>query len=1100
MADTLIFDLSEFEILEQPFDFEEEIRKPEKSRIFTLDEQLVDFFEKSMPSRKPTKYELQQLKSMRDRIRLAYGKLITVTDTDYVIDTVRKSVNVSWIHPVYAQFNYKSYAYETEWMPFFEQARRRLPNYYPQLIEALPKPYQTTGEGRPLLKSNTYVDEKGGNAVNGLGPFISTKTIINDDGTTDIITVPIENTSDDLKSTGFYLDQRMLELPRPMIDHPFLKTIQPSYFETPNSLVDVYPNIEAIMEHAIPVTTDPYSEASKYLKLYDVKLSQISWSSWKERFPPAEQKETPTSVQDLTFERSKDDAPGEILLKVYTPWNSGVESRLWLSQQIDGGYLVSQLLLSESSSAGLLSVLPPVELPVHSYPEANPEICINLTSNFDMFLSSGLYRPIMEYDKSSKLKLQTGLKCNVIPVGSIQQEKRDSGFKDRLGWKESTKNDIKSEYDKLLRQFYVPPKLDEVVLYDKIARQIESERQKDIQVILEDNNRLSEDKAEAIELIIRDLHLENRQYFDTTNQFVICSHTLSILHGNMEDRMAFYSEWTTPVEGYRVCKYCGEEINKDSFIAVKEYDEDGHIVMEYDALPTNPTENKLTTSILQLKHIFDLNNVGENLLYIIMGFLQVIPQEEQVLPILQLIRRLTAGLKLRSQKSQSITKDKQDLVEGILGIAGSVVLLQTHLPFLIPKRSIGNKPLNISGYPRDSDDPETCNSLNSILSVLKKTFESFPASYKGNIATILRSILKSSSDLRLQSLQWIKIFSDQFKPLFENARERYTVPDFEAPTNGIVLPIEKVDNPSYMPGEFLEEEQYSECSIPKPGIILTSKRLPNLSQTIVKIQPRIVPSPNYVHVYSTYKAIEYDTLSEKEIRSNVGLGLPSIFSVLNEFVKVSDGPAFINLSSRFLSILSSTNFSPKIQQKIRTKITNIDSRQSVSLVRDISKGIFFELMNEIKGSPQAVRKINDSIKTDLTVRMTLLSEKVAEHEDFELKAKERNAFKNALRSMSDAEREITQTMVELKIADFIITNQDRERFAKEFQFEQEEEIPEDLNRPEEGYDDERDYVENGDEPITNDGNILDVDRGDYGDRAVRDYDDYTSKDMFEEDS
>jgi hypothetical protein len=62
MADVLVFELTEFEVLEQPFDFEEEIQKPQETRFFTLDEQLTDYFEKSMPKRKATKFELQKLK------------------------------------------------------------------------------------------------------------------------------------------------------------------------------------------------------------------------------------------------------------------------------------------------------------------------------------------------------------------------------------------------------------------------------------------------------------------------------------------------------------------------------------------------------------------------------------------------------------------------------------------------------------------------------------------------------------------------------------------------------------------------------------------------------------------------------------------------------------------------------------------------------------------------------------------------------------------------------------------------------------------------------------------------------------------------------
>jgi hypothetical protein len=48
MADTLTFEPGEFEMIEE-FQFEEEIQRPEELRFFTLDEQLLDYFEKVLP-------------------------------------------------------------------------------------------------------------------------------------------------------------------------------------------------------------------------------------------------------------------------------------------------------------------------------------------------------------------------------------------------------------------------------------------------------------------------------------------------------------------------------------------------------------------------------------------------------------------------------------------------------------------------------------------------------------------------------------------------------------------------------------------------------------------------------------------------------------------------------------------------------------------------------------------------------------------------------------------------------------------------------------------------------------------------------------------
>jgi len=128
--------------------------------------------------------------------------------------------------------------------------------------------------------------------------------------------------------------------------------------------------------------------------------------------------------------------------------------------------------------------------------------------------------------------------------------------------------------------------------------------------------------------------------------------------------------------------------------------------------------------------------------------------------------------------------------------------------------------------------------------------------------------------------------------------------------------------------------------------------------------------------------------------------------------------------------------------------------------------------------------------------MILLSKEAAEKEDFELVAKERNSLKASLRSMNDTERDITRQLLDLGLADFIITNKDRERFVRELNYK---EIVVDVNMPEEGYNDERDYVENGDQPVAADGSLLEVDYGDYGDRGVRDYNDYTTQNDFDND-
>jgi hypothetical protein len=1085
MADVLVFEPSEFEVLET-FDFEEEIQKPEETRFFTLDAQLTDFFEKTLPKGKVSKHEIKELKVIKDRFKTAYEKLIVATDSDYIVNTARKSIHLPWVHPVYSGFDYKQYSYEKEWRPIFEN--RRTVNYYPRMIGALPRPFVSTEAGRPLTERSMLVNEEGKKSIMGLGNYLTTKTVLRDDWYYETVTVEISNTADELKTIGFYLEDRP-ELPRPLLDHPFLKSNHPSFVKTDVSLLDSFPSVTAIMEHAIPSTTDPYS-LSGLLKLYDVKMNQIPWSAWKERFPSVERQDVTMPILELKFRHEKPDTPGEVLTKVYSKqWYSGLDSRLWLSEQVDGGYFLSKLLLSEASSAGSLAVSAFAEVPVATFPESNPEICMTLTSSFDSFLSSGLYRPIGK-----------GGQC--IPVSTILQEKVTVAYKNRIAWKESTKHDILVEYQKLLKHFQVPEFHEEPPKYQKFEHLVKSERHTDVLAIQEDLNREPEDKAEALEKIVRDLTLENRIYYDVLGQFVLCLHTIELLRGALDEKFKFYAEWTVSVDGKRVCHYCGEEINSDTYHAVKEYDEDGHVVMEYSAIEERVHTDNFVNSLAELKKLFNPDNAGESLLFTILTFLQILPEETQLLPILQLIRKLSAGLKARAAASRAIAKEKQELVEGALGIAGAVVILQAHNPFLVPKRSVGNRPLNTSGYPRDSDNPEECHVLNSILVLLRKTFESFPGSYRGSVATILREVLKKSKDLQTQSLQWIKFFAEQNKSIFENARERYEIPAEEAPKNVLVLPMDSVDDPVYLPGETLEEEMQSHCKNVKLSSMWSTKRLPNVSQKELSLDLRIEPSPYSVLVSPHDTIVRSEHLSDAEIRKRVSLGVPSGFPVLAEFSKNADGAAFVTITSRLLAFLSNTSMSVKEQKALREHLVKIDITESDSMIRDIAKGYFFELMNIVKSSPPLTRAVNDALKNDLTLRMILLSKDVAEKEDFELRAKERNTLKASLRSMNDTERELTQRLLELGLADFIITNVDRERFVRELNYKDpslEEEVIVDMDRPEEGYNDERDYVENGDEPIALDGTQLQVDYGDYGDRAVRDYNDYTAQYSFDED-
>jgi len=1062
MADILKFESGDLEILET-FEHEEEIQRPEELRFYTLDEQLTDFFEKLLPA-KLTRFQEKELRTLRDRARLAYEKTILVTDTDYVVDLRRKTVNVSWVHPVYSDFDYEEYSYAKQWEPLFSKEQRRIPNYYSRLVKALPKPYKTSETGN-AAQPGELLDKDGKNPVKILDTYKLSKTQLNDDGTFGVVNEAVQDTRDILNFKGYYLSERPLEIPR-SFDHPFLKSRHPSFLESTSSLLNVFPSVEAIVEHAIPTTTDPYNEGKKYLDLYDVQLNQISWDSWKERFPPSEYRDVPIPRTPIDLKKDENEKPAEVLLKIYDSWNSAYDPRYWLSLQKDSGTLVSKILLSNANSTGSLNAYPFTEIN-YTYPDSQAEICQSLFSSFDTFLESGLYRP---FKRKVNGKEEVYGKC--IPITTILQEKTALMYAGRIPWKESTKHDIVSEYQQVLRK-NSRIEIEVQEKYEKYETRKDSERRTDVLAIMKDPQRENEDKAEALEKIVRDLELTDKLYFDAAKDYVMCSHTLEVLKGVLKEtksKFKFYEDWTANIEGSRICKFCGEQINNDSLVAVNEYDSEGHLVMEYQALSS---EIETIISLNSLKGLFDQDNGGESLMYIILTFLQIIPIEQQLIPILQLIRNITDNLKKRA-KLGKISQDDSDYAEGLMGIAGLITLLQTHNPFLIPKRKVGPKPFETFGAPRDEGDAI----LKSIIQVLMFISKTFPVLFKGSISVVVRKILKNTEDFKIDVERFINKFYEQFKPNFDLAKERYIEPTKDEEKNVWVLPL-KTFTVSPENNDVL-------CKIFKTQVSTRMKRILTLHKPL-PLETKF-PSPSYNVINVTVKNPEFKEISKEEIRKNIDL-LPG-FSEFNTFIKTADGIAYIAVSNQILTILRNSSFPLKEQEKFRTKLRTLKI-VNLPLLRDIAKGIFLELLTTIKKTQPLVRLVLNAIKTDLTLKMILTNKKDAEDEEFELIAKERNYVKASLRAKTDIEREVYDQLLKLGIADFIVTNKDREKFYKDY--ENVTELPDE----EDGT--ERDYVENGNLPIALDGTEMQVDYGDYGDRAVVDYNDYTTQEQFADD-
>ena len=1068
----LKFEQADYEVLET-IDFSEEVSKPQELRFYTLDEQLRDFFEKSISGGKPTKFELKSLMYDRDRMRKAYDKLIVATDTDYLVNAHRTSLNVPWIYPVYSDFKWKAYSLDKEYLPLLEPVRIRQPNYYPGLIKSLPKPYVSSGNGRRA--TGDFLNSEGQKPIKVLDGFVRSKKVIQDDGSFILEDITLSD-PDDVHLEGYYLKDRGVSIPNPL-DHPFLNSEKPSFYKTEFDLLDVFPGIESILEHAIPKTEDPYGEGLKYLKVYDLKLSQVPWNLWKMRFPPADQKHSAKEIKHLEFPKQDEKAPSEILLKSYTDWYKALNERYWLSLQIDAGMYVPQLLISRSSQHGLVALGSP-EGPVH-HPQSTIDICQHLTSDFDSFLNSGLYR----YGKKDKegIEIEDG---TCVTVGHIQQEKSLTITRGRLGWSESSETDIQKHYKELLSKFREHSEIN-FTKYEKVETLQESELRKTILSILEDSMRTSQDKADAVELLIRDTDLQNKQYSDRGIP-VLCQHTMSILRGNLEENPRnFYVEWTSVAQGKRVCKFCGEEVSGEVTVATDEYDENGHLVATYESLGTDAPEQTVSNfanSLNALRSVFDLNHGGEAGLFLLLATLQLLPQESQLVPILSLMRELTKALKARKA-----SKADQDRIESLLCIPALVILLQVHQPFLIPKRSINNKPFRLSGYPRDSDSPTDSPVLDSVLAITQKLLEEIPS--RGALNELSKNITNTKK-VRDETLPFLKVFAGKFKTLLESARERYEEPPEANELNSITFPIKEVPT-SLAPGKTLGSEELGHCE-GRELIRWVTKRLPTVSQGLLKLDDKITPSPDLKLVEPEPVSLSFSKLTSKEIEQNVGLGLPKEFKIFTDALK-GDLYTFISLTSRVLDILATTSYDKKKLKALRESLHV--KYESASYMRDVVKGVFFQTLSGIPATP--MKTLLESIKTDLVFKMLLQSKEKAEKEELELRTREKNELKARYREMTDTKRELVKMLVDIGISEFIVTNEDRRRFAQDFNQKMEQEYEESLLDKPEG-DFRRDYVENGDQPVDVLGNIQEVDFGDYGDREVRDYNDYTTIYAFDE--
>lgn len=1045
-AGFLNFTPEEYQVLED-IEFDETIQRPEKVRFYTLEEQTADAFEKMVPRGKTTRFQRDQLKKEVDRFRELYEKYVMALPEDYTLREPEYAKRFSWISPVYASAERKKYDWNSAWMPLFDNIRQ--PNFYPSLLSALPRPYADTVEGAPyvLTESTEMKNESGLKPFQTLPDFLVPRTQIHEDKTIDILRVPAPGTGDVVNFTGYYLQKRSLPVPNPLEEHPFLKSNEATYVPTTSELKDVVPSLDAILTHGVPATQDPYGEALPFLKIYDVKLSDIPWNTWKSKFPSAEVVNETEAPAPVDFPKPNQFAPPEKVTEAYaTAYEPGVSVRKWLMERVDGGGLVVDLLRSMVSENGSVESIPGIDMEQAEYPKTTMEECALIGKNFPDFNVTGILRRTWKGDKPL-------LQC--VPLEFVRQERAKTGYLGRLPWKETTSDEMKKTYIRRLAEV-TPVMLKPVkeAPQEKAPARAESIRRVEVLAVEKDDKRYVEDKYRDIQSLLREVPVVNNVYKDTDGSFVYCAHSLALLGGDLAaDRRMYYDKWCAKVDGDRVCRFCGQVVNNDVYADVDEFDEDGFVIRQREAFEAKGFHGEsiqsFTTGLSLLRPLFLLENPHDETVMLLLSLLQALPNREQLEPLLKNGRTLAAAQFNKGGPDQ-IAK-----FTGMVGIATTAILLQTHIPTLVPRRSFGPRPLKLSGYPRDIAEPEEFTIVDALMSVLRKTFEAFPTSFQGASKQVIRAILNSPGEVKRTATLLLSAKSPLMKlpgmtELFYKAKAYHAgLPPVEAPKMLIpVLPP---------PKELGVINSFVACPSARP--VWTSGRAPKILQGVVPLWQGIQPSSLATFLRPAVSLrVEPAPIPTADIRTRRAVGNKS---------KLKVGTGYrtnLLLASRIADVFRQP-----------TPLREVDPSQSKDALRDIAQGFVYEEIAGTQSSAEKRNRLEEMRTKDITLYILQADYSEQKREANKLRASERLKIVTEMAKKSDAERAVVGDLLKLGLAPYIMTNQDRAIFAREAEklqdilVSEEEEI---------GVGQARDLHDDGEE----DENVG-VDHGDYGDRA-----------------
>jgi hypothetical protein len=1069
-AGVLTFTPEEYQILED-IEFDETIERPEAIRFYTLPEQTTDAYEKLMPRGRTTRFQRDKIRKDVDRLQELYETYVNILPEAYALREPEVSGAYEWVSPVYEVGDRRPYSWDTQWRPLYDNLRQ--PNFLPGLIAALPHPFADAGEGVPpyaMTVPTEFVNMDGSAPLRGLPDYVIPRTQVHEDKTISIVLDPMGGTGDSVGFKGYFLRKRPLDIPNPLPEHPFLKENADTFVPSTAPLKDVVPSLDAILTHAIPVTKDPYGEARPFLKLWDVNLAAVPWSAWKSKFPPVDPVNMAEAPAPIEFPKPNQLAVPEKIQDIYgTPYAPGMSVRLWLMKRVDGGGLVVDLLRSTVADNGSVNIIPGVDLPKAAYPESSVDACSLENKPFPEFVTTGVLRRTFIGDKA---------KFQCVPLEFIKQERAQLGYRGRLPWAETTGDTMKKTYLKRLAEVTPPA---EIVAKEpagaKTPAKAESVRRAEVLSIQQDSNRYAEDKLRDIRELLTETTLSQNLYSDPDGTFVLCSHTLALLGGDLAaDRQRYYETWTARVDGFRVCKFCGEQINSDVFEEADEYDEEGFRIRNSEVLsgPGHMTTGvaDYVSGLRNLQPLFLLQTPHDDTVFLVLSLLQVLPTADVLEQFLGLGRQVAAV-----QFSKG-SPDQIARFQGMTGLATAALLLQCHIPSLVPRRSFGPRPLILSGYPRDSPTPTTEYTIvDTLITVLRKTFEAFPSTFGGPSKALLKGILSKPGEVKSTTTILLSAKSPlMVRKKADGKTEATFVPELLLRAKAYVAETPPVEAPKTLipvvapPKEFDVINSFPSCPSARP--IWTSGRMPHVAQTVVPLRTGIqsAPGAELVPPAASERVVPVP-VDKAEIRTRLTTG-----SKLDSRIRVGDAyRTTLLLASRLADMFRQPS-------PVRT----VDPTQNASELRDIARGLAFEQLADIKAVAAKQTQLDERRTQDVALYMLQADYTTEKSQANKLRASERLKIVDDLKRKSDTERDLIQQLMTIGAAPYLVTREDRAMFAREAELLQDriQAEEDELNR-EETEDDAAEVgvglVRNGDDD--GDEDERGVDHGDYGDRA-----------------